>query len=119
MLPLLLAAVFSVPTATLVCRFTGVIMPVQTCCPEPVVPGAATVTLRDQDCCAVRTSAFPTLLAEHAPRSGWGCEQGDAPAPSAILPLRPPTAADAPRLGHLRLTAFRPPPLSFKRSLLI
>ena len=73
LLPLLAAAVLPTRIQTLVCRFTGVAMPAELCCPRAseAGPGAAAVqpqaSLREESCCLIKTVDLPRLLSEGQP----------------------------------------------------
>ena len=65
LVPLFLAAVLPESIRTLVCRYTGVVMPEETCCPEPGASELPTQPqLRDESCCIVKTIQLVKLVSD-------------------------------------------------------
>ena len=119
LLPLLLAAVV-LPGSRLAvaCRFTGVAMPADACCPVIDQPRPdPEAHLRDQACCVVTTSDTPVLVADRG---------SDAQLERLFLDfvaLSTPTGSLAIwPTGRVRArvaSPCRPPPLALKQTLLI
>ena len=65
LIPLFLAAVLPDSVRTLVCRYTGVMMPEESCCPEDdtrdLSPNAQ---LQDESCCVVKTVHLARLVSD-------------------------------------------------------
>ena len=65
LVPLFLAAVLPEGSRTLVCRYTGVVMPEETCCPETGASELPTpAQLRDESCCIVKTTQLVKLVSD-------------------------------------------------------
>jgi len=118
LLPLFAVSVLPTQLRTFICRFTGAVMDVETCCPaDPDAQVRADAQLSEQGCCDVKTVDLGRLVAER--RS----ENASPPELTTIAPglmpvvLLPDAAAPDPR-------RFRPPSvgrplLLLKRSFLI
>jgi hypothetical protein len=65
LLPLFAAAVLPTQIRTLVCRVTGAIMKLETCCPADDEAAPSTAQLLGENCCLVRTVDLPKLISEH------------------------------------------------------
>lgn len=118
LLPLLAANVLPTQIRTLVCRFTGAIMQLETCCPSELdekTPPAA--QLLGESCCVTQTMDLPRLLSEQ-PSEGLSALQAPPLAPAQpCAPLVSPA-------GWTASIPSRPPPhgppiLLVKRSFLI
>jgi hypothetical protein len=65
LVPLFLGAVLPDHLRTLVCRYTGVAMPEESCCPEQGNQDLDTsARLRSESCCVVKTVELAKLLSE-------------------------------------------------------
>jgi hypothetical protein len=131
LVPLLAAAVLPAQIQTLVCRFTGVVMPAERCCPQAQQagqgagpPGALIpqqAQLRGETCCLVRTVDLPRLLSVSGRQPDSASPRADAVALLArIAPVEPADSMP----GGRRPTAggpplFGPPIVLLKRAFLI
>jgi hypothetical protein len=65
LIPLFLAAVLPDSVRTLVCRYTGVVMPKESCCPEQGAQGSNTPDqMQDESCCVVKTVHLARLVSD-------------------------------------------------------
>jgi hypothetical protein len=118
LLPLFAASVLPTQLRTLVCRFTGAIMDVETCCPaNPEAEPQTQTELSEQGCCEVRTVDLRRLVAEQRSEAAPPHEiTAFAAAPTLARVLPSTAAAHAPPVGPPPLG---PPLLLLKRSFLI
>lgn len=64
-IPLFLGAVLPEHVRTLVCRFTGIAMPEEACCPQGADQEVdASSRLRSESCCVVKTADLVRLISE-------------------------------------------------------
>ena len=127
LLPLFAASVLPAHLRTLICRVTGAVMEVESCCPAaPAAQGQTAVGssetgsegISDLGCCAVETIDLGGLLAEHR-------TEGAASSSFSLLsatPIGAVVVVVSPRASSVRQD--RPPPvgpplLLVKRSFLI
>jgi hypothetical protein len=117
-LPLFAATVLPTQLRTLICRFTGAVMDVETCCPGDQDGKVDTqAQILDENCCIVKTLDLGKLLSERRPQG--------APSPDTTLPavaLAPSVSLPLGTDVHDRPVG--PPPLGpplilLKRSFLI
>jgi hypothetical protein len=117
LLPLFAVSVLPTQLRTLVCRFTGAVMDVETCCPDRDAQTPVGAQLSEQGCCVVKTVDLGRLVAE--PRS----EGAPPPEVAAVVAARTPefTLADAtcPAPRPYRPPTVGPPLVLLKRSFLI
>ena len=65
LIPLSLAAVLPDSVGMLVCRYTGVVMPEASCCPELEPPAPSSqARLSDESCCMVKTVHVAKLVSD-------------------------------------------------------
>ena len=65
LIPLFLAAVLPDSVRTLVCRYTGVVMPEESCCPEVDARDlSSNAQLEDESCCVVKTVHLARLVSD-------------------------------------------------------
>jgi len=65
LIPLFLAAVLPDSVRTLVCRYTGVVMPEESCCPELASQESNTPDqIQDESCCVVKTVHLARLVSD-------------------------------------------------------
>lgn len=89
LLPLFLGAVSPATIRTLVCRYTGVIMPEETCCPEPTSREQETQSrLAEASCCVAKTIHLARVASDlrresAGPQLGFACTDIDSPLPAA------------------------------------
>ena len=96
LIPLFLAAVLPGTIRTLVCRYTGVVMPEKSCCPEPEAHDqSAHAQLRGESCCVVKTVHLARLVSDRqTPASEPVHQEVTAhvtPAESYLVAMRPPS----------------------------
>ena len=105
--PLFLGAVAPDQLRTLVCRYTGVVMPEEACCPQRSdLDVQAPARLRDESCCAVKIVRLVKLVSdqrnEAAPPGHLDVPARLVTAESNLIPVRvvrvlgPSTPADGP-----------------------
>ena len=118
LLPLFAASVLPTQIRTLVCRFTGAIMRIETCCPPDLEEKTPPVAqLLGESCCLAKVVDLPKLISEHQPEGAPGVD-------AQPLVVRP-TIVDLVIVGRWTpFHAVRPPPLGpplllLKRSFLI
>jgi hypothetical protein len=104
LLPLFAASVLPTQIRTLVCRFTGAIMQLETCCPSDQGQTPPTSQLLGETCCLVKTVDLPKLLSEH-----WN--DGTPPIQAPTLAVGQPSAAPVLVGGWTPSLPVRPPPL--------
>jgi hypothetical protein len=118
LLPLLAASVLPTQIRTLVCRFTGAIMQVETCCPSGLEGKTPPMSqLLGESCCLVKTVDLPKLLTEHR-------TDGVQPVQASYFAVGQPSRALVVLGGWKPSLPVRPPPLGppillVKRSFLI
>jgi hypothetical protein len=118
LLPLFAASVLPTQIRTLVCRFTGAIMQVETCCPSDLDEKTPPVSqLLGENCCLVKAVDLPKLLSEHS-------TAGNPPVQAAAPSVGQPSSAAVLIGGWTPSLPVRPPPvgpsiLLVKRSFLI
>jgi hypothetical protein len=104
LLPLLAASVLPTQFRSLVCRFTGAIMQLETCCPSDQDQTPPTSQLLGENCCLVKTVDLPKLVSER-----W--TDGTPPVHMAPLALGQPSGMLALVSGWTPSLPVRPPPL--------
>ena len=104
LLPLLAASVLPTQIRTLVCRFTGAIMQVETCCPSDQDRTPPTSQLLGENCCLVKTVDLPKLLSER-----W--TDGTPPVQAPTLAVGQPSGPLELMSGWTPTLPVRPPPL--------
>jgi hypothetical protein len=104
LLPLLAASVLPTQIRTLVCRFTGAIMQVETCCPSDQDRTPPTSQLLGENCCLVKTVDLPKLLSER-----W--TDGTPPVQAPTLAVGQPSGPLELMSGWTPSLPVRPPPL--------
>ena len=118
LIPLLLAAVLPESVRTLVCRYTGVAMPEESCCPQQEAEDPSTADrLQDESCCVVKTVHLARLVSDlQSPVSGPAhgeARTSVAPAEELIVATR------GPNLRRPAILSVGPPILLVKQSFLI
>jgi hypothetical protein len=118
LIPLLLAVVLPGTLRTLVCRYTGVVMPEETCCPEPDAPDqSAPAQLRGESCCVVKTVHLARLVSDRQTPASELVHQeltaGVASTESYLVAVR------APSIRRPAILPVGPPLLLVKQSFLI
>ena len=103
-LPLLAASVLPTQFRTLVCRFTGAIMQIETCCPPDQEQAPPTSQLLGENCCLVKTVDLPKLLSER-----W--TDGTPPVQAPTLAVGQPSGPLELMSGWTPSLPVRPPPL--------
>lgn len=97
LIPLFLAAVLPDSVRTLVCRYTGVVMPDESCCPErDALDLSVNDQLQDESCCVVKTVHLARLVSDRqSPVTGPAQHEISscvAPAESFLPVARAPSA---------------------------
>ena len=118
LIPLLVAAVSPDTIRTLVCRYTGVVMPEETCCPEPAAQDrAAPARLRDESCCVVKTIHLARLVSDRetcgAGPVHYEVAAGFTPTETCLVAVR------APSIRRSAILPVGPPILLVKQAFLI
>lgn len=105
LLPLLAASVLPTQIRTLVCRFTGAIMQLETCCPSDLEDKTPPIPqLLGESCCLVKTVDLPKLLSESS-------TDGTPPVHVPTLAVEQPTDGLVFVSGWTPSLPVRPPPL--------
>jgi hypothetical protein len=122
LIPLLLATVLAAvlpgTIRTLVCRYTGVVMPEETCCPESDAPDqSANAQLRGESCCVVKTVNLARLVSDRQTPASEQVHQeitaGVTPTESYLVAVR------APSIRRPAILPVGPPLLLVKQAFLI
>jgi hypothetical protein len=105
LVPLFLAAVLPESIRTLVCRYSGVVMPEESCCPVQAARDLSThAQLLDESCCVVKTVRLVKLVSDRQTQAVGPDhhEVGTAVAPvaSALAAGRPPNVPRPAVLGN-------------------
>jgi hypothetical protein len=118
LLPLFAVSVLPTQLRMLICRFTGAVMDVETCCPTSSEEKTQAEThVSEPGCCVVKTVDLRKLVAECRSEGAPPPELSGIPAMSVVglvLPKDP-----APDVRQVRPPPVGPPLLLLKRSFLI
>jgi hypothetical protein len=117
LVPLFAAAVLPTQIRTLVCRFTGAIMDIESCCPERAEQAPPQGELLNETCCIVRTVDLQKLVSE---RRSDNTPARPEPVLATLTVLRAPVIADRQPEGRpVGPPPLGPPIILLKRSFLI
>lgn len=116
LIPLFLAAVLPDSARTLVCRYTGVAMPEESCCPVQQPEPGAPDRMQDESCCVVKTVHLERLLSDRQSSADTTAHHEMA---VSFAPMAPYIVARSPDIRRITVSAVGPPILLVKSAFLI